>query len=178
MRTKGLSNKIIPPVLAAVTALVGPWIVSGHVDRQLASGLAVALIGAIAAYFTAADEVVPTDEPPPLHTFNITSPTQPMDPIATANAISTMRLMSGRSNQTIAIPDIVTDDEVEDPNANDMARKEAPVMPSQVAPEGEPDELDDDPPHESAPLDVIAAEEPLVDDDTMASESRVKPDAP
>lgn len=153
MRTKGLSNKIVPPVLAALAAFVGSWINDAQPSRPLAAALAVALIGAVAAYFTAADEVVSTDQPQPT-TMNFTAPS--------------LSFSSGGSLAapiiTKSTPETVVDDELEVGREAEAthALGQAPVMPSQVAPEGEPDE-EDDPPHEGAPLDVIAADEPAPD---------------
>lgn len=56
-RTVGISRKVTEPLKVAVTAFVSTWIVTGEIHREATAVLAVAVIGAVFAYFAPAGEV-------------------------------------------------------------------------------------------------------------------------
>lgn len=63
-RTLGVSPKLLAPLVTALSAIVVSWITTGDLSRPELAALAVAVIGAVAAYLAPPGDV---QAPPLVH---------------------------------------------------------------------------------------------------------------
>lgn len=56
LRTKGLSNKLLAPITASLSAVGSTFILTGTLDKAAAAALFVAFVGVAAAWFAPADK--------------------------------------------------------------------------------------------------------------------------